>query len=56
MSEVVRNYCKNIHDEVDFERLDEVKKKAQNNNYRYIETMALELISDENPNVKLLFL
>lgn len=56
MSEVVRNYCLNIHDEVDFEKLDEVVKKAKENNYRYIESMAKELTEDKEVDIKLLFL
>lgn len=56
MSEVIRNYCLNIHDEVDFEKLEEVKKKANTNNYRYIESIATELMENESVEIKLLFL
>lgn len=56
MSEVIRNYCLNIHDEVDFEKLEEVKKKANTNNYRYIESIATELMKNESVEIKLLFL
>lgn len=56
MSEVVRNYCLNIHDEVDFEKLEEVKTKATENNYRYLEILAIGLMEDEEIDVKLLFL
>lgn len=56
MSEIVRNYCLNIHDEVDFETLEEVKEKAAGNDYRYIESMACKLTEDEDVEIKLLFL
>lgn len=56
MSEVVRNYCLNIYDEVDFEKLVEVQKKANENNYRYIESIACQLTEDDEVDIKLLFL
>ena len=56
MSEVVRNYCLNIHEEVDFEQLVMVKAKAHENNYRYIESLATKLSEEEMVDVKLLFL
>ena len=56
MSEVVRNYCLNIHDEVDFEKLEEVRAIASKNNYRYIESMAAKLTEEDDIDIKLLFL
>ena len=56
MSEVVRNYCLNIHDEVDFEKLEEVRAIASKNNYRYIESMATKLTEEDDIDIKLLFL
>lgn len=56
MSEVVRNYCLNIHDEIDVNRLVIVKSKAHENNYRYIELMATKLTERKLVDIKLLFL
>lgn len=56
MSEVVRNHCLSLHHMVDLERIEVVKTKAHENNYRYIETLATELTKEQKIDIKLLFL